>query len=57
MAILMFPENPTGLFALISNSVSVDNTDHVDSSITNVNDPPARFWFVIVRLTGVGVGE
>jgi hypothetical protein len=53
----MFPENPTGLAALMSNCVSFDTTDHADSSITNVNEPPARFWLAMVRLTGDGGGE
>ena len=52
----MFPENPTGLAALMSNCTSVESTDHADSSITKVNEPPDKFWFVMVRLTGVGGG-
>jgi hypothetical protein len=55
-ATLIFPENPTGLAALMSSCASVEITDHADSSITRVNDPPARFWFAIVRLTGDGAG-
>ncbi len=57
MATVMFPLNPTGLAAFMSNSVSVERTDHADSSMTKVNEPPERFWFAMVRLTGDGGGE
>ena len=43
IATLIFPENPTGFAALMSSCESVEMTDHADSSITNVKDPPARF--------------
>ena len=43
MAMVMFPENPTGLDAFMSSCGSVERTDHVDSSMTSVKDPPARF--------------
>jgi hypothetical protein len=43
MATVMFPEKPTGLEAFMSNCASVETTDHADSSITKVNDPPERF--------------
>ena len=55
-ATVIFPENPTGLEAFMSNCVSVETTDQADSSITKVNDPPERFRLVIVRLTGDGGG-
>ena len=52
---LILPEKPTGLVALMSSCGSVLMTDHVDSSMTNVNAPPASTRLEIVRLTGVGV--
>ena len=56
IATVIFPENPTGLAAFISNWASLETTAHVDSSITKVNEPPARFKLEIVRFTGEGGG-